>query len=71
MKFSATIDPSLTTLPHQLLDEPDWDIFYWMTERKEVPERWKETFETKDRLGWRLRIHTKNENKETRSMPAL
>ncbi|UZJ53381.1 hypothetical protein CBS101457_002701 [Exobasidium rhododendri] len=54
-----------------LLDEPDWDIYYWMTARKEVPDRWKETFETENRLGWRLRKHTKNENKETRSMPNL
>lgn len=42
-----------------------------MTARKEVPERWKESFEMQDRLGWRLRKHTKNEDKQTRSMPNL
>ncbi|PWN90614.1 DUF339-domain-containing protein [Acaromyces ingoldii] len=55
----------------RLLDEPDWDIFYWLTQRKPVPRRWKESFETEGRLGWRLRVHTRNEKKETRSMPSL
>ncbi|PWN43405.1 DUF339-domain-containing protein [Ceraceosorus guamensis] len=54
-----------------LLDEPDWDLFYWLTERKPVPERWRASFETEGRLGWRLRKHTKNENKEVRRMPSL
>ncbi|WFD21314.1 Succinate dehydrogenase assembly factor 2 mitochondrial [Malassezia caprae] len=30
----------------QLLDEPDWDIFYWCTERKPVPARWEASFST-------------------------
>jgi len=25
----------------QLLDEPDWDIYYWMTYKKPLPERWQ------------------------------
>jgi hypothetical protein len=25
----------------QMLDEPDWDIFYWSVEKKEPPPRWK------------------------------
>jgi succinate dehydrogenase assembly factor 2 len=24
-----------------MLDEPDWDIFYWSVEKKEPPARWK------------------------------
>lgn len=24
----------------QLLDEPDWDIFYWSVEKREPPARW-------------------------------
>lgn len=53
----------------RLLDEPDWDIFYWMTDRKPVVDRWKESFTTEGRLGWRMRKHAKNEEKETRFMP--
>ncbi|CAD6936418.1 unnamed protein product [Tilletia controversa] len=55
----------------QLLDEPDWDIFYWSTDRKPVPERWAASFATPGRLGWRLRKHTKNEEKVPRRMPNL
>ena len=55
----------------RLLDEPDWDIFYWMTDRKPVVDRWKESFATEGRLGWRMRKHAKNEEKETRFMPNI
>ncbi|KAE8211109.1 hypothetical protein CF327_g5100 [Tilletia walkeri] len=55
----------------QLLDEPDWDIFYWSTDRKPVPERWAASFATEGRLGWRLRKHTRNEEKVPRRMPNL
>lgn len=27
----------------QLLDEPDWDIYYWSIEKREPPPRWKDT----------------------------
>ncbi|CAO1632881.1 unnamed protein product [Sympodiomycopsis kandeliae] len=53
----------------RLLDEPDWDIYYWLVNKKPVPDRWKECFETQGRLGYRLRIHTKNEERELRRMP--
>lgn len=53
----------------RLLDEPDWDLYYWLVQRKPVPARWKESFETPGRLGARLRLHTKNEDKEVRFMP--
>jgi hypothetical protein len=36
-----------------------------------VPQRWKASFETEGRLGQRLRVHTKNEDKVLRRMPAL
>lgn len=55
----------------RLLDEPDWDLFYWMTDRKPVVDRWKQSFHTEGRLGWRLRKHAKNEERETRFMPNL
>lgn len=53
----------------RLLDEPDWDIFYWATERKAPPARWSESFNTEGRLGWRLLRHTRNEGKQVRRMP--
>jgi succinate dehydrogenase assembly factor 2 len=53
----------------KLLDEPDWDIYYWLVDKKPVPDRWRESFETEGRLGARLRKHTKNEEKEVRWMP--
>lgn len=53
----------------RLLDEPDWDIYYWLVDRKPLPDRWRESFETEGRLGYRLRRHTKNEEKSVRWMP--
>ncbi|KAN0063460.1 Succinate dehydrogenase assembly factor 2 mitochondrial [Thecaphora frezii] len=55
----------------RLLDEPDWDIFYWCTRRKPVPERWRASFDTEGKLGHRLLRHTKNEEKAVRWMPEL
>ncbi|KAF5356805.1 hypothetical protein D9756_006570 [Leucocoprinus leucothites] len=50
----------------QLLDEPDWDIYYWCTEERTPPPRWANT----ELLG-QLRLHAKNEGKVIRKMPAL
>ncbi|KAG8835018.1 succinate dehydrogenase assembly factor 2 [Serendipita sp. 399] len=50
----------------RLLDEPDWDIYYWAIEKKEPPERWANT-----KLLEKLRIHAKNEGKVVRKMPDL
>ncbi|WFD32760.1 Succinate dehydrogenase assembly factor 2 mitochondrial [Malassezia sp. CBS 17886] len=55
----------------RLLDEPDWDIFYWCTERKPVPAPWAASFATEGRLGYRLRTHTRNEERATRRLPPL
>ncbi|GAK62647.1 DUF339-domain-containing protein [Moesziomyces antarcticus] len=55
----------------RLLDEPDWDIFYWCTLRKPIPERWHDSFHTEGKLGHRLIQHTKNEEKAVRWMPEL
>ena len=54
-----------------LLDEPDWDIFYWCTDRKPVPEPWAESFATQGRLGHRLRMHTRNDQRTVRRLPPL
>ncbi|ORZ06771.1 Flavinator of succinate dehydrogenase-domain-containing protein, partial [Lobosporangium transversale] len=50
----------------KFMDEPDWDIYYWVTGKKEVPDRWKNSpvFE-------RIRKHAKNEGRVVRQMPAL
>lgn len=50
----------------QLLDEADWDIYYWCTEEREPPARWA----TSAVLG-RLREHARNEGRVVRRMPAL
>lgn len=50
----------------QLLDEPDWDIYYWATGGREPPERWANSEILK-----KLVVHAKNEKKEARSMPSL
>lgn len=68
----------------QLLDEPDWDIFYWSVEKREPPARWNGSpilekcatssftvlrLPPDDRL--RLKKHAKNEGKVVRMMPEL
>ncbi|KAG8696175.1 succinate dehydrogenase assembly factor 2 [Ceratobasidium sp. 394] len=50
----------------KLLDEPDWDIYYWAINKREPPKRWEGTA-----LLDKLRVHAKNEGKVVRSMPAL
>ncbi|CCO29367.1 Succinate dehydrogenase assembly factor 2, mitochondrial OS=Cryptococcus neoformans var, neoformans serotype D (strain JEC21 / ATCC MYA-565) GN=EMI5 PE=3 SV=1 [Rhizoctonia solani AG-1 IB] len=50
----------------KLLDEPDWDIYYWATNKKQPPPKWEGTA-----LLDKLRVHAKNEGKVVRSMPAL
>ncbi|KAL5499180.1 EMI5 [Sanghuangporus vaninii] len=50
----------------KLLDEPDWDIYYWATERRPAPERWAQS-----PLLQKLRKHARNEGKEIRRMPEL
>jgi succinate dehydrogenase flavin-adding protein (antitoxin of CptAB toxin-antitoxin module) len=34
---------NLSVVIDQLLDEPDWDIYYWSIEKREPPPRWKGT----------------------------
>ncbi|KAF7730435.1 succinate dehydrogenase assembly factor 2 [Apophysomyces ossiformis] len=50
----------------RLLDEPDWDIFYWATNKKPVPERWQ-----KSKVLAMIREHSKNEKKVVLRMPDL
>ncbi|CAE6433273.1 hypothetical protein ACGC1H_001535 [Rhizoctonia solani] len=50
----------------KLLDEPDWDIYYWAINKKQPPAKWEGTV-----LLDKLRVHAKNEGKVVRSMPNL
>ncbi|KAF8965083.1 mitochondrial protein [Flammula alnicola] len=50
----------------KLLDEPDWDIYYWATSKRAPPERWANS-----PLLEKLRVHARNEGKVVRKMPAL
>nr|CAG8436861.1 7289_t:CDS:2 [Entrophospora candida] len=50
----------------ELLNIPDWDIYYFAIDQKPVPERWinSEVFK-------KLRMHVKNKGKEILRMPDL
>ncbi|KAI8073951.1 Flavinator of succinate dehydrogenase-domain-containing protein [Gongronella butleri] len=50
----------------KLLDEPDWDIFYWATAKKERPDRWK-----KSKILDMVCEHSKNKEKKVLRMPDL
>lgn len=50
----------------KLLDEPDWDIYYWSTGKRSPPERWANS-----PLLEKLRQHARNEGKVVRRMPDL
>ncbi|KAI5451665.1 Succinate dehydrogenase assembly factor 2 mitochondrial [Naganishia albida] len=50
----------------KLLDEPDWDIFYWSVEKRTPPERWQGSS-----LLEKLKKHAKNEGRVVRVMPEL
>ncbi|KAJ7593339.1 mitochondrial protein [Mycena floridula] len=49
-----------------LLNEPDWDIYYWSTGKRAPPERWE-----KSSLLEKLRVHARNDGKVARHMPSL
>ncbi|KXN89346.1 Succinate dehydrogenase assembly factor 2, mitochondrial [Leucoagaricus sp. SymC.cos] len=50
----------------KLLDEPDWDIYYWCTGERIPPARWADT-----KLLEKLKVHAKNEGRVIRKMPEL
>ncbi|KIL61041.1 hypothetical protein M378DRAFT_187628 [Amanita muscaria Koide BX008] len=50
----------------KLLDEPDWDIYYWSTGKREAPARWANST-----ILDKLKSHAKNEGKVVRRMPPL
>ncbi|PFH48715.1 hypothetical protein AMATHDRAFT_76593 [Amanita thiersii Skay4041] len=50
----------------RLLDEPDWDIYYWSTGKRTPPSRWANSA-----ILEKLRVHARNEGKVVRQMPPL
>ncbi|KAF8324847.1 Flavinator of succinate dehydrogenase-domain-containing protein [Cantharellus anzutake] len=50
----------------KLMDEPDWDIYYWSIDKKPPPSRWAGT-----RILEKLRVHARNEGRVVRRMPEL
>ncbi|KAF9513166.1 hypothetical protein BS47DRAFT_1372598 [Hydnum rufescens UP504] len=50
----------------KLMDEPDWDIYYWAINKRTPPERWAGSS-----LLEMLRVHARNEGKVVRRMPPL
>jgi len=50
----------------KLLDEPDWDIYYWSIGKRSAPATWSSS-----PVLARLVVHAKNEGKVVRTMPAL
>ena len=50
----------------KLLDEADWDIYYWATDMRTPPDRWVDST-----LLEKLRVHARNEGKVVRKMPPL
>ncbi|CAK5261805.1 unnamed protein product, partial [Mycena citricolor] len=50
----------------KLLDEADWDIYYWATAERTPPPRWADS-----PILAKLKIHARNEGKVVRRMPEL
>lgn len=51
----ASLDERELVVYEQLLLENDWDIFYWVTGRKPVPQRYQESG-----LMGKLQLHASN-----------
>ncbi|KAL3897102.1 MAG: hypothetical protein SGCHY_003649 [Lobulomycetales sp.] len=49
-----------------LLEENDWDIYYWATQAKPIPEKW-----VKSSVLTRLVEHSKNKDRKILRMPDL
>lgn len=65
-KFLPDFDIEQLKQYDSLLDEADWDIFYYATFKKEVPEHLKS-----NQALLLLQVHAKNEGKVILQMPEL
>jgi succinate dehydrogenase assembly factor 2 len=50
----------------KLLNESDWDIYYWSTGKRQPPEHWANS-----EVLEKMRLHASNEGKVIRRMPPL
>ncbi|KAI9143595.1 Flavinator of succinate dehydrogenase-domain-containing protein [Paraphysoderma sedebokerense] len=71
--LSTFIDKNINTLSEaqlkeydELLEENDWDLYYWFTEKKTIPDKWKES-----KIVKMLVSHAKNEGKKILRMPDI
>ncbi|KAI9428491.1 mitochondrial protein [Lactarius indigo] len=62
----GTMDAAELSELDKLMDEADWDIYYWATGKRTPPERW-----AKSKVLDKLRVHARNEGKVVRRMPDL
>ncbi|KAI0000476.1 Flavinator of succinate dehydrogenase-domain-containing protein [Russula vinacea] len=62
----GTMDAEALSEFDKLMDESDWDIYYWATGKRTPPERW-----TDSGVLEKLRVHARNEGKVVRRMPDL
>ncbi|KAF8499780.1 mitochondrial protein [Russula emetica] len=62
----GTMDAGELSEFDKLMDESDWDIYYWATEKRTPPKRWR-----RSRLLEKLKVHARNEGKVVRRMPDL
>lgn len=68
-KYLATMTRAELDEYDELLDQPDWDIYYWATRNNDVspcPERWE-----KSSIMAQLRDLSENKEREVMRMPDL
>jgi succinate dehydrogenase assembly factor 2 len=66
-EYDAVCKMSIPRLMRQqLLDEPDWEIYYWATGKKPTPPEWIDS-----EILASLKQHVKNEGKVILRMPDL
>lgn len=68
-KYINELDESLLNEYDKLLDELDWDIYYWVTENYSttpLPEKWKDS-----KILKMLQLESKNSEGEILRMPEL
>jgi len=62
----GTMDVAELSEFDKLMDEADWDTYYWATGKRTPPERWAQS-----KILEKLRAHAQNEGKVVRRMADL
>lgn len=65
-KYLSQMDTKELNDFDKLMDEPDWDIYYWSLNRKPLPARWEN-----NPIIDKLKLHVKNEEKVSKRMPPV